>query len=263
MADTYPYVSKLLIYPIKALDGVAVERVTLLASGALQQDREWAMVDDSGHFVNGKRNNRVHLLRSQFDLQRHTLSVAAPGKPRAEFHWLEERSALERWLTEYFGFAVWIDQNRMMGFPDDTDSPGPTLISTATLDAIASWYPGLEVEDIRLRFRSNIEIARVPAFWEDRLFGMADQMVTFQIGDVNFVGVNPCQRCIVVTRNAQTGEAYPNFQKTFVAKRRETLPNWAERSRFNHFYRLAINTRLSASEAGKTIAIGDPVKVGS
>jgi hypothetical protein len=39
------------------------------------------------------------------------------------------------------------------------------------------------------------------------------------------------------------------------------LPQWAERSRFNHFYRLAINTRLSVTEAGKTIRIGDELNL--
>ncbi|MGD1919501.1 MAG: MOSC domain-containing protein, partial [Pleurocapsa sp.] len=73
------------------------------------------------------------------------------------------------------------------------------------------------------------------------------------------MGVNPCQRCIVVTRNPQTGEAYPQFQKTFIKQRKKTLPEWTERSRFNHFFRLAVNTRLSPEQAGKTIAIGDIV----
>ncbi|MCU0547170.1 MAG: MOSC domain-containing protein [Oscillatoriaceae cyanobacterium Prado104] len=111
-------------------------------------------------------------------------------------------------------------------------SPGPTIISTSTLEAIASWYPGLDLEEIRLRFRSNIEISGVPAFWEDRLFAAAQEIVNFQIGNVQFMGINPCQRCVVITRDSQTGEAYPNFQKTFVAQRRTTLPAWVDRSRF-------------------------------
>ncbi len=146
-----------------------------------------------------------------------------------------------------------------MGFPDDTFSPGATIISTATLKEIASWYPELEIDDVRRRFRANIEIGGVPAFWEDCLFADADSIVKFQVGGVVFMGVNPCQRCIVVTRNPQTGEAYPQFQKTFIKQRKKTLPEWTERSRFNHFFRLAVNTRLSPEQAGKTIAIGDIV----
>jgi hypothetical protein len=262
MTDVIPYVSRLFIYPIKALDKVDVERVTVLRSGALKRDREFAIFDELGQFVNGKRNARVHALRSRFDLATSIVCLFLPGTNcEAVFHIEKEREALESCLSEYFDFPVRLMQNLDMGFPDDTGSPGPTIISTATLEALVSWYPELDVEELRLRFRTNIEISGVPAFWEDCLFATAGQTVDFQIGDVKFMGVNPCQRCVVITRNSQTGEPFPNFQKTFVTKRQETLPEWVQRSRFNHFYRLAINTRLPISEEGKTIIVGDEVKI--
>ena len=52
----------------------------------------------------------------------------------------------------------------------------------------------------------------------------------------------------------------PTFQKTFAENRREGLPPWAAASRFDHFYRLAVNTRPSDSGTG-TIRAGDPVTV--
>ena len=264
MTDVIPSVSRLFIYPIKSLDRVGVEKIAVLGSGALKRDREFALLDHSGHFVNGKRHQRIHAIRSEFDFETNTVSLRVQGTEQANvFHLEKEREALESWFGEYFGFPVVVKQNLETGFPDDTVSPGPTLISTATLEAIASWYPGLDVEDVRLRFRSNIEISGVPAFWEDRLFTEAQGTVKFQIGDVQFIGINPCQRCVVVTRDAKTGEATPHFQKTFVAQRRASLPEWAERSRFNHFYRLAINTRLPVTEAGKTISIGDELRIDS
>jgi uncharacterized protein len=264
MNNVIPYVSRLFIYPIKALDRVAIEGTIVLKSGALKRDREFAIFDKSGHFVNGKRNGQIHAIRSKFDIESNIVSLQVQGTDYANtFHIEKERDALERWLGEYFGFPVEVKQNLNTGFPDDTASPGPTIISTATLETIASWYPELDVEEVRSRFRSNIEIAGVPAFWEDRLFTEAEGTVNFQIGDVQFMGINPCQRCVVITRDSQTGEVYPNFQKTFVAQRRTTLPEWAERSRFNHFYRLAINTRLPVTEEGKTICIGDELRISS
>ena len=255
-----PYISKLYIYPIKALDGFEVKQVSILRSGAIKGDRQWAIFDQSGHFVNGKRHQRVHVLRSQFALDTSMVSLSVPGiKPTKKFDLFQEGNVLSNWLSEYFGFPVHLKRNIEQGFPDDTVSPGPTIISTATLEAIASWYPGLEVEEARRRFRANIEIAGVPAFWEDRLFREKGQTVDFLIGKVRFMGVNPCQRCVVVTRDSRTGEAYPNFQKTLVAKRRETLPEWALASRFNHFFRVAINTQLPISEEGKEICLGDEV----
>lgn len=258
-----PYVSRLFIYPIKSLDRVEVKTATILRSGALKDDRTFAIFDSSGKFVNGKRHQKVHAIRSQFDRKTNTISLSLPEKPTTQFKIDRERGKIENWLSEYFEFPVKIEQNLEMGFPDDTISPGATIISTATLEVIASWYPDLEVAEVRKRFRANIEISGIPAFWEDRLFTTPEDTVSFQIGDVQMIGVNPCQRCVVVTRDSQTGEVYPNFQKTFISKRKETLPQWTEKSRFNHFYRLAINTRVPETEAGKTISLGDELIINS
>src|SRR5262249_25513767 len=130
------------------------------------------------------------------------------------------------------------------GFPDDTEAPGPTVISTATLQAVASWFPGLDEQVMRLRFRANLEIGGVPAFWEDRLFAEVGSVVPFRVGDVLFEGINPCQRCVVPSRDPYTGGIFPHFQEIFARKRREFLPSWSTPSRFNHFYRLSCNTRV-------------------
>ena len=262
MAEDIPYVARLSIYPIKSLDRVDIEARSVLASGGLKRDREYALFDDAGRFVNGKRIGRIHSIRSEFDLENNRVSLRTPATDQPiVFHLEQDLKALGSWLGEYLGLPVEVKQNLETGFPDDPAASGPTLISTATLEAIASWYPELSVEDVRLRFRTNIEISGVPAFWEDQLFNDSEKGVDFQIGAVKFIGIYPCQRCVVPTRNAKTGDAYPQFQKTFVAKRQETLPTWAARSRFNHFYRLAVNTRLPASEVGKTIRIGDQLKI--
>jgi len=41
--------------------------------------------------------------------------------------------------------------------------------------------------------------------------------------------------------------------------RREKLPEWSNAQRFNHYYRFAVNTSITESEAGKWLRIGDPV----
>ena len=264
MSSSTPYVNKLYVYPIKSLDRVDCDRVTILESGALYGDRTWAFFDLEGNFVNGKRNQKVHALRSKFDLVTNTLSLQVEETDvTAEFNLIDEQQKLCRWLKNYFGFPVKIEQNLSMGFPDDTVSPGATIVSTATLEAIAGWYPNLNLENIRRRFRANIEIAGVPAFWEDRLFTTSDKTAKFKVGEVEFMGVNPCQRCIVITRDPQTGKSDPKFQKTFITQRKNTLPEWTERSRFNHYFRLAVNTRLLPTERGKKIKVGDQVTINS
>jgi uncharacterized protein len=148
-------------------------------------------------------------------------------------------------------------QNTTQGFPDDTASPGPTIIGNATLATIANWYEGLSIDEVRRRFRTNIEITGVAAFWEDQLFTNSPR--SFQMGNVELQGINPCQRCVVPTRDAATGIANKGFQQTFGEQRRVTLPLAVDRSRFNHFYRVAVNTRISTREAGKLIRVGDAI----
>jgi uncharacterized protein YcbX len=258
MRSTGPTVVGLHLFPVKSLDCTVVEQATLLVSGALQSDREFALFDASGNYINGKRNQRIHALRAFFHLNLRLMQLKIrPGTPFQDFHLDNDRHALAAVLSDYFEQPVELRQNLEMGFPDDKLSPGPTMISTATLEAVASWYPDLTIDEIRARFRTNIEIDGVPAFWEDRLFGAADTTPSFHIGEVEFLAVNPCQRCIVVTRDAVTGEGDSQFQKTFTQQRLVTLPAWAEASRFNHFFRLAINTRVVSGQAGKVIRVGD------
>jgi uncharacterized protein len=61
----------------------------------------------------------------------------------------------------------------------------------------------------------------------------------------------------VPPRDSYSGEAILNFQKRFSDLRREYLPPWATAEKFDHFYRLAVNTRVALSEAGKILCIGD------
>jgi ferredoxin-NADP reductase/uncharacterized protein YcbX len=255
------YLSRILIYPVKSLDGVSVDTVRVLPSGALADDRRFAIFDGSGQYVNGKRNPRVHLLRSAYAPAKSRLSVAAGADAQFKaFDVFSQRDALEAWLTEFFGFEVSFRENIGAGFPDDTDSPGPTLISTATLRAVAEWF-GLTLDQARARFRTNVEVDGVPPFWEDQLYGQRGTTVRFSIGDVVFEGVNPCQRCVVPARDPLTGTSVPDFAKRFVELRRKYLPEWAEPSRFNHFYRLAINTRLVAHNSAPILTTGDRVSV--
>jgi uncharacterized protein len=256
-----PYLSKILLYPIKSLDAVAVERAVILSSGALEYDREFAFVDAQNRFVNGKRHPKILMLRSEFSLEQRLVKLKFPGKNSEQvFHLDEERSALAANLSDFLGFPVKLKQNITMGFPDDTDSPGATVISTATLREAASWFSGISIDEMRRRMRANIEIDGVPAFWEDGLFAASGETVGFKVGDVEFLAINPCQRCTVPTRDSYSGEVYPNFQKIFREKRQATMPSWVNTAQFNHFYRLSVNTRVPLREAGKMITLGNTIK---
>lgn len=262
MGKSTPVVSGIFLYPIKALDPVPVGRATISEGGSLQHDREFALFDSAGKFVNGKRNSEVHSLRSRFDLGTGELFLSRSGmEGSARFHPFQERRPLEEWLSICFGMRISVKQNPVAGFPDDADASGPTIVSSATMGEVASWFPGLSVHDVRRRFRPNVEISGVPPFWEDRLFADEGKVIDFNIGAVRFQGINPCARCVVPTRDPETGESYQDFQMRYMTKRRETLPPWALPSRFDHFYRFAVNTRINPADAGKVMHVGDSLTI--
>lgn len=244
------------------MEPVLVPQVRVLRSGALEGDRGFAFFDAAGKFINGKRNSKVHLLRSKYDPCTDELwfGRAATGLT-ARFHAERQRGEIEEWLSEYFGILVSLRRNGEVGFPDDLDCPGPTVISTGTLGEVASWFAPLDTAQMRLRIRANLEIGGVPAFWEDRLYGVKDSLMRFRIGDCLFDGNNPCQRCVVPPRDPFTGEGIGEFAKVFAKNREEKLPQWAEKSRFNHYYRLAVNTKVPVDQAGKMVHVGDEVEI--
>lgn len=252
--------SKILIFPIKSLAPIALDEVEISAGGALKGDREFAMFDNGGKYINAKRYPQIHLIRAKYELSDRLVHLQIQDRDNVTtFHLDRDRIALTDWLSEFFEQTVELRQNVSNGFPDDSEAWGATVISEATLGTVQSWYasPQISLEQIRDRFRTNLEIADTETFWEDRLFVKAGETVPFKIGDVQFLGTNPCQRCPVPTRDTFTGEVYPEFQKIFTSQREATLPMDVERSRFNHFYRLALNTRIPITEAGKVLKIGD------
>lgn len=253
------YVASITIYPLKAFAGQSVESARLAPAGALEGDRRFALVDDEGRYVNGKRTALVHGIHTEVDVARRTLAAAHAGE-RVTFALDEDRGALERWFGARLERRVRLVENDTHGLPDDTEAPGPTVVSTATLETVATWFPGLTLDSVRRRFRANIEIGGVAPFWEDRLFAAAGELVPFRLGEAQLLGVNPCARCIVPTRDPATGEAIAGFAKTFARRREETLPAWANRARFDHFYRLTINT-CSNDHSMPTLHVGAAVEL--
>jgi uncharacterized protein YcbX len=215
-------------------------------------------VDAGGAFVNGKREPRVHELRVAYDPALTRATFVSPRLTGAfTFAFDEDAAALETWLGRHFEQPIRVQRDFAGGFPDDAQAPGPTVVASETLDEVASWFPGLTPNGMRDRLRANIEIGGVPAFWEDGLYAVAGEVVAFRVGAALLEGTNPCARCVVPSRDPLTGRPWAQFAKIVSERRAATLPSWAERSRFDHFYRLAVNTRAAAGQTGQLIAAGD------
>lgn len=272
-----PRLANIRLHPIKALDPISVNEARIGPNGGLELDRAWALYSADGRWVNGKRTAAIHLVRAAYAPDVSSVTFTVPGDrrdiPAMTFAFPGDSEGAAEWFSMYFEQAIQVRYTRE-GFPDDGLAPGPTIVSTSSLDSVCEWFPGMALEEARRRFRTTLEIdgsvsatsagaagqEKLPAFWEDQLFAESESnVVRFRIGDVAFEGSNPCARCPVPGRESQTGVTHEGFQKRFTELRRAQLPPWAPADRFDHFYRLATNTRVPSTEQGKLLRVGDPL----
>jgi uncharacterized protein YcbX len=282
-----PSLVNIRIHPIKSLDPVYLNECRIGPAGGLALDRAWALHSVDGKWVTATRAPILHLVRAVYspDLRSVTLSVPGDSRqiPTRTFAFPDAHEDASEWFSVFFDQQI-IVRYSPDGFPDDPIAGGPTLVSTASLRAVCEWFPQITLEEARCRFRTNLEIdfipdhpdtnanpgkkpgseinadALMPAFWEDQLFGENERsVVRFKIGDIHLEGSNPCARCPIPPRNPFTGVNLDGFQKRFAQLREATLPAWSPRSRFDHFYRFAVNTRIPHTEANKLLRINDPL----
>jgi uncharacterized protein YcbX len=260
---------------------VLVNEARIGPNGGLELDRAWALYSADGRWVNAKRTAAMHLIRASYAPDISSVTLTVPGDrrkiPAMSFAFPGDAESAAEWFSMYFEQAIQVRYMRE-GLPDDGLAPGPTIVSTASLDAVCEWFPGMTLDEARRRFRTTLEIdadrsvirneldgstgaaETLPPFWEDQLFAESEtSVVRFKIGDIAFEGSNPCARCPVPARESQTGIANDGFQKRFTELRRAQLPPWAPAERFDHFYRLATNTRVPSTEQGKLLRVGDPL----
>ena len=286
-----PTLDRITIYPVKSLDGLDVAEARVLPSGGLENDRRWQLTDLDGRVLNAKRTPLFHAIRAEFDLGGagglpssagnvihlaiDPAAVAARAIPGIErlgslaaesFPLVPGPDGPCGWLAEVFGQPVLLVERADGGFPDDRDAPGPVVISTASLEAVAGWFR-FNVDECRRRFRANLEIGSCEAFWEDAVASPARPELqpslldlpadlpadpyaelpppeprAFSIGDVRLQATNVCRRCVVPTRDSHTGFVTEQLREVFEVWRGKTMPTGVDASAWNHVYRLGVNT---------------------
>ena len=261
-----PHLAHIRLHPIKSLDGVTVSECRIGPGGGLERDRVWALYSTDGHCINGKSTAEVHRIRAAFTPDIGAVTLSAPGWTREvtprTLAFPGDVTAASDWFSDFFGHRV-VVRYAPEGIPDDTVRNGPMVVSDASIHAVAGWFPGMNVDESRRRFRTPLEIGGVGAFWEDRLFREREsEPVRFTIGEVSLEGTNPCPRCVVTARDSLTGADLTGFQKRFTELRRAQYPSWASApERITHFYHLGVNTRVAPTEHGKWLRVGDAVSL--
>jgi uncharacterized protein YcbX len=284
------HIERLRRYPVKGLDRAEADSVRISGSGTVAGDREFAMCEPTADRIetgeqmqtrayNGKQTDRFHDLRTAFDPETRTLTVDPNTGGRREFNLStgDGREAAGEWFSGFIGDDVEFRRHEPPAFVDRPDA-GPSVISTATLENVASWFESMSVEGARRRLRANVEVGGVPAFWEDRFVGERDApdsraesgtvgtdapgfVVDGPDGEVRFEGVEPCARCVVPSRDPETGDPIPGFRERFIERRKATFPEWADRDAFPHFYTIMLISRVPEASRGQTVRVGDDVWV--
>lgn len=257
--------SRIALFPVKSLDPVVVNQAEVLNTGALACDRQFALFDQNNNVINGKKFPEIQKIRSEYDLSQMTVSLSTPhvSKTSSLFHLTENNRDLTDWFSHYLNQPVILKENKSTGYPDDDSASGPTIISTQTYQELTHWFPDISIEELRLRFRVNLEFDGDLPYCEDRLYSATEQPVLFQVGDITFRGTNPCKRCVVPSRSPFSGETDPQFIKTFIQKRADSFPPWGTRALFKNMYRLSVNTRLASPllDSSSQLQTGNPVSI--
>jgi len=139
-------------------------------------------------------------------------------------------------------------------FPDDRKRPGPTIISTGTLELLAQELD-LSYDSVLLRLRPTL-VVEGNAFSEFDLVGKQ-----FAIDGSILEGNKPCVRCGHPTRDPWTGEKYSEFRERLGAIVRPWLDQYFGANQFGTTgYFCAINTTVITTTPTE-IAVGSALVI--
>jgi uncharacterized protein len=256
-----PTLARIRIYPVKSLDPVELKEVEI-GTFSLRNDREFAMLAGDGSFINGKRTGKVNQLKANYDLPKQLIQLSQrSGGKVEEFHLVNDKELIEKYLSDFFGTQIYFLQRTQGELMDIPRASSVTIVSEASLLSLQKDIPEYTIDDLRLRFRANLELSGIQAFEEEWLFGDPGIGMRFRIGEVEMIGISPRARCNVPPRDPFTGETDKAFVKNVIKSRKESLPENSRLPKFGNFYQLTVNTYLPETEKGKILRVGDSVQL--
>ena len=256
-----PHLARIPVYPIKSL-GPSRPRPRRAGRG-----RRWSTTASSpsstasGKYLNGKRTPRIHALRSAFKLTTGALCLEDGRRRRGPLAPAGRQDALECWLTRLLRSAGLLPAQPLGRLPGRPERPRPHGHQHGDFGRGRLLVPRPLGRERPHPFSGQFRDRRRAALLGGPPVRPARHRRPVPVGGITFHGVNPCQRCVVPPRDPDTGEALPDFSPVFRQRREAALPAWADRSRFNHFYRLAVNTRVPRGQAGSVLRVGDEVRL--
>jgi uncharacterized protein len=208
-------VVRISVAPVKALGLVHPDEVMLEAGGVIGNRRFW-LRDERGALYAGKRDGTMMRIRPEWDEETRRLSLTFPDGDRvegvvelgelveAELYRLPRpsRQVIGPWQEAISRFVgrplelLWADDGAVDRLPR---GGSVSLVSRASLERLREEAGCTDEIDGR-RFRMLFEIHGVNAHEEDAWIGL-----TVRIGDATVVFNGDIGRCVVTSRDPDTG----------------------------------------------------------
>ena len=232
------------IYPIKSLGGIPLPKAHVRGKG-LVHDRRWMLVDAQGVamtqrlypemalfkvsiregkiFVDYKKEGK-NISSAHFDIGASAPQgrmTARVWDDRVEVTEVDQR--LSQWFSHHLGTTC-----KLVGFPEGNPrSVNPKYAINNAQVSLADAYPFLilgqsSLDDLNKklvlpvpmdRFRPNFVFTGAKAFAED-------QWRDVSIGNIRFMGVKKCDRCVLTTVNQDTAEKGSEPLRTLTSYRK-------------------------------------------
>ena len=231
--------NEIYIYPVKSLGGLALQETEVTNRG-LKHDRRWMLVDEQGRFLSQRTSPNMALFKLVPETGGFRViympdgsSViirfsATMGESLPVTIWddtctgtLVDTEA-DRWFSARLNCAC-----RLVYMADDALRPvDERYAKQAELVSFADAYPTLLIGQASIdylnqqlpdpveadRFRPNLIFTGGYAHQED-------QMAHITINHIDFYGVKPCARCVMIGINQQTGRVGKEPAKTLATYR--------------------------------------------
>ena len=231
-------VTGLIIYPVKSMKGIVLDR-TVLTKHGLRGDRRWMVVRENGRFVTQRDLPRLALVHTSQADSGVKLSLDGQGSLTVPFNHLggalirtkvwkdhcetiDEGEEVSKWLTSALESHTALKLVRMApGFVRPQSQPenlgkqtstffadaAPFLVANeSSLEALNRELETRELSTIPMnRFRPNIVIRGLEPFAEHQVSELSSKSCTLKF-------CHPCQRCVVTTIDQDSAVKNPAWQ---------------------------------------------------
>jgi uncharacterized protein YcbX len=221
--------SEIWVYPVKSLGGIQLQESKVTDRG-LELDRRWLLVDDDGRFLSQREHPELALFKPEIEGEflrithrTHLESINIPLRPVFSDAmskikvtvWDDTIDAFEvsQVATDWFAKQLEVSV-RLVYMPQESIRKlDPNYAITGVeINSFSDGYPfliigqsslddlngRLEVQLPMNRFRPNFVFTNGDPFEEDT-------WREFSIGNVSFIGVKPCDRCVMTTVDQEKG----------------------------------------------------------